>query len=96
MTREPIVIHRSVTGAGATYALDWRSADRLRKQLAGELHLRPRVFIAHETKADHDRVQRNLVGQIVQLLTGVTEQRLDPLGGVIFRDPVTEKDVRAS
>ena len=97
MTREPIVIHRSVTGAGATYALDWRSAERLQKQLAGEVHVRPRIFIAHGTEADYERVQGNLVGQIIQLLTGVTEERLQPLGEVIFRDPVTEQEVaRAS
>lgn len=27
-------------------------------------------------------------------MTGVAEERLDHLGGVIFRDPVTEQDLQ--
>lgn len=90
----PIVIHRSVDREGATYALDWRSADRLRARFGTEVHVRPRVFIAHETREDYESVQGNLAGQIVQLLTGVSEARLAPLGGVTFRDPVTEQEIR--
>jgi hypothetical protein len=52
------------------------------------------VFIAHETHADYEAVHGAIVQQVIQLLTGLTEDRLRPLGGVSFRDPVTEQELR--
>jgi hypothetical protein len=90
---DPIVVFRSVNRDGETYALEPRSLERLRKELGSAVHARPRVFIAHETRADYEHVHGAIVPQVVQLLTGVTEERLGSLGGVIFRDPVTEQDL---
>lgn len=89
---DPIVIYRSVNRDGETYALESRSAEMLRARFGPAVHVRPRVFIAHETRADYEHVQGSVVGQIVQLLTGLTEELLAPLGGVIFRDPVTDQE----
>ena len=94
-TREtPIVIYRSVNRDGETYALESRSLRRLRDTLGEAVHAHPRVFIAHETGADYDAVHGAIVPQVIQLLTGLTEERLRPLGGVSFRDPVTEQELR--
>jgi hypothetical protein len=93
---EPLIIYRSVNRDGQTFALDSRSADTLRQRLGAAVHVRPRVFIAHETLADHEQLHGSIVGQIVQLLTGLTEERLAPLGGVSFRDPETEREVHRS
>lgn len=90
---DPIVVFRSVNRDGETYALEPRSLDRLRKELGSAVHARPRVFIAHETRADYEHIHGAIVDQIIQLLTGVSEERLRPLGGVIFRDPVTDQDL---
>ena len=89
----PIVIHRTVNRDGETYALEPRSLDNLRKDLGAAVHARPRIFIAHETRADYEHVHGAIVGQVVQLLTGLTEERLRPFGGVIFRDAVTDRDL---
>jgi len=89
----PLVILRGVDRDGATYALEPRSLERLRRELGSAVHVRPRVFIAHETKADYEHVQGTIAPQIIQLLTGLTEERLIPLGGVTFRDAVTEQDL---
>jgi hypothetical protein len=91
---DPIIVFRSVNRDGETYALDPRSLDRLRKELGPAAHARPRVFIAHETRADYEHIQGPIAEPIIQLLTGVTEERLRPLGGVIFRDPATEQDLQ--
>lgn len=90
---EPIVVFRSVNREGETYALEPRSLDRLRAALGDAVRSHPRIFIAHETRADYDRVESSMTSHIIQLLTGVTEERLRVLGGVIFRDPVTEQDL---
>ncbi|MGH7268902.1 MAG: hypothetical protein ACREJ3_00600 [Polyangiaceae bacterium] len=89
----PIVIYRSVNRDGETYALEPGSLDRLRKKLGAAVHVRPRVFIAHETKADYEHVHVDVAQQVVQLLTGISEERLRPLGGVTFRDPATEREL---
>jgi biopolymer transport protein ExbD len=89
----PIVVFRSVNRDGETFALEPRSLERLRKELGTAVHARPRIFIAHETRADYEHVHVAVAQQIIQLLTGVTEERLRPLGGVTFRDPVTERDL---
>jgi biopolymer transport protein ExbD len=89
----PIVIHRSVNRDGETYALEPRSLDRLRKEFGAAVHSRPRVFIAHETRADYEHVHGAIVQQVIQLLTGLSEDRIRPLGGVTFRDPVTDQDL---
>jgi biopolymer transport protein ExbD len=92
--QKPIVIYRSVNRDGETYAMESRSLQRLREALGSAVHAHPRVFIAHETRADYEAVHGGIVQQVIQLLTGVTEERLRPLGGVSFRDPVTERELR--
>jgi len=93
---EPLVIYRSVDGSGATYALDWRDRERLKKRFGEAVHLPPRVFIAHEheTEADEKSIREPLRCQIAQLLTGLSEERLMELGPIQFRDPVTERLIR--
>lgn len=90
---EPLVIFRSVNRDGETYALEPRSLERLREAFGAAVHSRSRVFIAHETKADYEHVHGTVAKQIIQLLTGLDEGRLDALGGVTFRDALTEMDL---
>ncbi|MDC0718996.1 hypothetical protein [Nannocystis bainbridge] len=93
---EPIVIYRSSNRDGATFALEPGSLTRLRSEFGEALHPRSRVFIAHETRDDHERVQASIAEQIVMLLTGLSESRLEKLGRVVFRDPVSDRDLPRS
>ena len=90
---EPIVIHRSVSGNGQTFALDPLSEARVRELFGGRVHIHPRVSLGHETAADYESMRVDLVPQIVQLLTGVSQAQLEALGEVVFRDPVTDENV---
>lgn len=90
---DPIVIYRSSNRDGATFALEPRSLDRLRAAFGSAVHARDRIFLAHETRADQEQVQGSIASQIVMLLTGLGEDRLQALGGVVFRDPVSERDL---
>ncbi len=89
----PIVIYRSVNRDGETYALEPRAMKRLREMFGTSAHPRPRVFIACEGASDRAFLETALAPQIVMLLTGMPEERLQAAGGVIFRDPVTERDL---
>ena len=87
---EPVVIYRSVNRDGQTFALDPLSRNRVRDHFGDEIHLHPRVFIAHETAADYGSMRADLADQVVQLLTSVSSSRLDELGGASFRDSTDE------
>lgn len=93
---QPIVIYRSVNREGQTFALKPASRQFLRQQFGESVHSSPRVFIAHETKADFDEWHGNFAEQVIQVLTGVSSERLKGIGGVVFRDPVTESDISAA
>ncbi len=92
-TAEPIVIYRSVNRDGETYALEPRSLKRLRDGFGSSVHIRPRVFIAHETRADYEHVEGGIAPPLVMLLTGLSEEQLQSMGGVIFRDSLTDRDL---
>jgi hypothetical protein len=89
----PVVIFRSVNRDGETFAIEPRSLERLRAEFGPELHARPRVFIAFEGPSDGEFVMRLVAPHVVQLLTGLPEEKLRAIGGVTFRDPVTDRDV---
>jgi hypothetical protein len=89
---KPIVIYRSVNRDGETYALESRSLQRLREALGSALHAHPRIFIAHAICVDDEPPRSANVGPVIQLLTGLTEQLLRPIGDVIFLDSVTEQE----
>lgn len=88
-----IVIYRTANRDGETFALEPRSLTHLRREFGERLHLSPRVFVAHETRADYEHVHGRIVPQIVLLLTGLSEDELRSHGRVIFVDPVTEQEL---
>jgi hypothetical protein len=90
---EPFIIYRSVNRDGQTFALEPLSRERLRRVFAGAVRLHPRVFIAHETVGSYEQLDVDLLGQVVQLLAGVSKSRLDEVGGVSVRDPVTNEEI---
>lgn len=92
----PIVIYRSVTRDGETFALDAASRDRLSQHFGELARFHSRVFIGNETRADYEAIHASIVPQVVQLLTGLALDRLQELGGVVFRDPVTEREIQQS
>jgi hypothetical protein len=91
---DPIVIYRSVNRDGETFALEPRSQKRIRDAFREAARLRSRLFLAHETRADHEHVLGSIVSQVIVLLTGISEERLRAeVGAVTFRDPVTDRDL---
>lgn len=92
---EPLIVHRSVDGDGATYALDLRTRRRLKEHFGDAAHLPPRIYIAHETPEDSRRIHASIRERLVLLLTGLTEDALATLGEVQFRDAVTGEPLDA-
>ena len=94
---EPIIIYRDTDRDGATYTLSAESARRIREAFPG-VHIPPRIFIAHETRADYETIHGTMRGQIVLLLTGLSEAQLSRLGpvryGIRYRKRILEDGAR--
>ncbi|HVI01203.1 MAG TPA: hypothetical protein VM869_20945 [Enhygromyxa sp.] len=90
---EPIIIYRTLNRDGQTFAIEPLSLKRLRQAFGNEVRVHPVVFVAHETAADYGQLHGDVVAQVIQLLTGVSEARLDSFGGVSLRDPVTDDEL---
>lgn len=94
---EPIIIYRSTNREGATFALKPSSRTLLKTRFGHEVHIRSRLFITHETQVEYETVHSDLAGQVVQILTGLSVQRLLGSGyEVEFRDPETESTIPQS
>lgn len=90
-TRAPshhVVIYQSADREGSTFELSRESLIELRQSFP-QLRVSPRVFVAHGTRDDFERLHgTSLAQQIAILLTGLP---IDRLGTLEFRDPVTER-----
>ena len=93
---EPLIIYRSVNREGATFALKPGSRERVQSRFGDAAHVRPRIFIAHDTRVNYDEMHVGLASQVVQLLTGLSSQRLQELGEVVFLDPETDAEIPQS
>lgn len=89
----PIIVYRSTNRNGATYSIERESLARIQKKFGDKVHPRDRLFLTHEDEADYRAVRTAIMGQIIMLLTGLSEERLSSVGSVSFRDPVTEKEL---
>jgi hypothetical protein len=52
----------------------------------------PRIFIAHETRDDLERLHGSLAKQLVALLTGLSDEHVAQVA-VEFRNPVTNRSL---
>ena len=92
---DPLVVYQSADREGSTFSLSPESRRTLKQRFGESVHPRRRIFIAHSTNEDFNRLHDSLWRQIVLLLTGLQEDRLAEVGRVEFRDPVTEQPLLA-
>lgn len=91
----PLKIYRRPTLDGSSFSLAPLMKKRLKEQFGPDVHPRGSVFIDHETKDEYTRFYADLASQVIQLLTGLTRERLEEkFGKVIFLDPETDLEVR--
>ena len=87
---EPLVVSCYADREGVTYGLDLATRRRLKQRFGEDVHTARRIFIAHETSPNFEEIHRPVRKQLILLLTGIAEDRLNELGAVEFRDPVTD------
>ena len=93
--REPLYIYRRPTLDGTSFSLAPLMKKRLREHFGADVHPRGSVFIDHETRDEYTQFYTDLAVQVIQLLTGLSSERLEEkFGEVIFLDPETDQQVR--
>lgn len=88
---EKIVIYQSTHREGSTFALSPATRRALEARFGDKLQASPRIFIAHGTRNDLERIHGRLANQLVALLTGLDVDLLSQIGDLEFRDPVTDQ-----
>jgi hypothetical protein len=92
LPQEPLLIYASREFDGYTYQLDPLSEARARQQhITG---VRPqqmtRIFISYDMKEDFETLVGPFAPDLVKLLTGLSAEVVQQMGGVEFRDPGTD------
>ena len=87
---EPLIILIGRQSDGCTYQLHPRSRKRIQEAFP-ETRIAPSVFVGYEGRAEFENLHAPMWGQIAQLLTGLSRDRLEVLGGVTIYDPATEE-----
>lgn len=89
---EAIVVYQSTDREGSTFSLSPDARRILQQRFGDKLHLAPRIFIAHESRDDFERLHGSLARQLVALLTGLDDEHVAQVT-VEFRDPVTNRSL---
>ena len=87
---DAIVVFQSTHREGSTFSLSPDARRVLQTRFGDKIHIAPRIFIAHETRDDRDRLHGGFVKQLVALLIGLSDEHLAQVT-VQFRDPVTNR-----
>jgi hypothetical protein len=86
----PIEILVGRQSDGCTYSLHPTSRKLIRRRFQSA-RLVPSLFIAADTRADFEAAQGPVWDQIAMILTGLSKQQMDELGGVRVYDPVNKR-----
>jgi hypothetical protein len=87
----PIVIYVGRQATGATYELEPLSRRRL-SQAFPQTRRTPKVFLGYEKEQDFEQVHGPLWPQVATILTGLSLDQLDKLGGARLYDPAEEAE----
>jgi hypothetical protein len=87
-------INQSRQHDGYTFSLSPISKEELRRLRPG-VHPLPRLFIAFENAGEFQHQRGDLYDHVAQLLTRLTQQELEAIGGFKIVDPLTNERVDA-
>jgi hypothetical protein len=89
----PIEIRVAQRSDGCTYSLSPTSRKLILKRFP-RANLAPNVFISTPARFDLERTHGPIWGQVALILTGLSEEQIQQLGGYRVLDPVAERVFR--
>lgn len=82
----PLVIHIGRQSDGCAYELNPRSRADVLKRFPG-VRPAPSVFVGYASRADFQTLHGPMWRQIATMLTGLTWEQIEAMGGVTIYDP---------
>ncbi len=89
MSNQPIIIEYGLQGDGVTYRLEAGSRRRIAGAFQGVHPSRHNVFVGYDTREDFENVHGPIWRQIAIILTGLSWEQIQKLGGARLLDPVS-------
>ena len=90
---KPLVVYTARSLDGTSFGLDTESQMRVR-QTFPDVHVSTRhVYVAHDTREVVSESIHRFEKQVIELLTGLSVERLAEKFSVSFRDPWSEKEI---
>jgi hypothetical protein len=89
LNADPLVIHVGRQSDGYAYELHPRSRRRIEARFPGA-HLMSSLFVGVDNRSSLQQQEGAVLRQVATLLTGLTPEQLDELGGVVLYDPATD------
>lgn len=86
----PLIINIGRQSDGCAYELDPRSRFEIKSRFPG-LHAVPSVFVGYDAKTDFEAMHGPMWKQIAAMLTGLTWEQIQELGGLSLYDPMASE-----
>jgi hypothetical protein len=87
----PVTIYVNPQSEGCTFQLRLNGRNRIRKKFPLVEPWKKPIFIGYQAWDDFERNDWSVLLQVTRLLTGLSEDQVDQLGGVRFYDPSAER-----
>mgnify|MGYP001426042618 CR=1 FL=1 len=82
----PLVIHIGRQSDGCAYELNPRSVAVIRARYPG-VRAVPSVFVGYDTRTEFEELHGPMWKQIAMMLTGLSWEQIEQMGGVSIYDP---------
>jgi len=89
---EPIEIYIGRQGDGCTYQLHPKSRKRIMEHYPS-IDPASRLFVGYPTKNEFEKIHGPILKHVVMVITGLSEEQINELGGFSIYDPVSEKEI---
>jgi hypothetical protein len=89
---EPIRIDIGRDSEGATYELHPLSRRRIEKEFPG-VRSAPQVYVGYKTRTEFEELHGPMWKQIAMILTGLSWEQMEKLGGVVIYDAGERREV---
>jgi hypothetical protein len=80
---------------GCTYQLNPKSRAEIRKKFPG-VKSAPSIFVGYETQSDFESIHGPMWKQIATMLTGLSWDQIEEMGGVSMYDPMVSEVMKVA
>jgi hypothetical protein len=91
----PIIINIGRQSDGCTYQLHPRSRAEIKARFPS-VHPVPTIFVGYDTQGDFETLHGPMWKQIAMMLTGLTWEQIEEVGGATIYDPMASATTKVA